>query len=114
MNEKQCRKLIYARAEQQCERCGNTNRGLTVHHRIKRSQGGQWTPQNCVLLCGHGTTPHGCHSRAEHEPNAMAKEGYHVRPWQDLGAIPILYRDGETYLLDDRGEMYRVPQLEAS
>ncbi|WP_260763048.1 hypothetical protein [Mycobacterium sp. SMC-4] len=73
---------------------------------MKRSQGGPWTPQNCVMLCGHGTL--GCHGWVEHNPNAAADEGFHVRPWNSPAEVPVLYR-GRWVLLDDLGDTYRIP-----
>lgn len=58
-----------------------------MHHRKKRSQGGLWTPVNIVAVCGHGTA--GCHGWIEHNPNAAAEEGFHVRPWQIPEDTPI-------------------------
>jgi len=58
VNEHKCRQLVYERSEQVCERCCRNGPYLSVHHRLKRGQGGGWTPQNCVLLCGTGTS--GC------------------------------------------------------
>lgn len=104
MNERTCRRIVKDRADHRCERCGInwSGWGLTLHHRVKRSQGGPWTPQNCVILCGHGTTPRGCHSWAEHHPNDAEREGFHVRPWNDPAEIPILRR-GQQVLLDAVG-----------
>lgn len=65
-----------------------------MHHRKKRSQGGQWDPINIVALCGHGTA--GCHGWVEHNPNKAADQGWHVRPWRDPADIPVLYH-GKTW-----------------
>ena len=101
--EKKCRDLTKARADEYCERCGvhASVRGLTLHHRVKRSQGGPWTTQNCVMLCGHGTI--GCHGWVEHNPDDAEKQGFHVRPWNDPAEIPILRR-GLLALLDGAGD----------
>lgn len=58
-----------------------------MHHRKKRSQGGPWSLDNIVHVCGHGTV--GCHGWIEHNPNAAHFEGYHVRPWEEPSSIPI-------------------------
>src|SRR5690349_19712874 len=79
---------IAERAGWLCERCGNP--GESVHHRKKRSQGGGWTWENLVFLCGTGTT--GCHGWIEHHANAAEKEGFHVRPWQKPEDIELRYR----------------------
>lgn len=99
MNEKTARRIVNERADGFCERCGRY--GTTIHHRKKRSQLGRWSPQNCVALCGHGTT--GCHGFAEHHPNAAHAEGFHVRPWEDETQIPIRHCTGRRVLLDEVG-----------
>lgn len=103
MNERTCRQIVNDRANAFCERCGvhASVRGLTTHHRVKRSQGGGWSPQNCVRLCGHGTA--GCHGWVEHNPNAAEEEGFHVRPWNDPATTPVLYRDDWVVLDPDGG-----------
>lgn len=103
MSEKSCREVVYKRAEYMCERCTNVSRGLTVHHRLKRSHGGRWDVSNCVLLCGSGTTPYGCHSFCEHYPDKAATEGFHVRPWENPAEIPVLWRGTGLVLLTDDG-----------
>lgn len=107
MKERECRTIVKARANHNCERCyiHETIQGLTLHHRIKRSQGGPWLPSNCVMLCGHGTA--GCHGWVEHNPDDANAEGFHVRPWQPLSTA-VLYR-GYWCLLDDSGGFTRVP-----
>ncbi|ALA48482.1 HNH endonuclease [Mycobacterium phage Lolly9] len=100
--EAACRRLIKPRSEGFCERCtawGN----LTLHHRKKRSQGGLWTADNCVLLCGHGTT--GCHGWIEHHPDLAEAQGWHVRPWQEPSEVPVLWRGNEWVLLTPEGTM---------
>jgi 5-methylcytosine-specific restriction endonuclease McrA len=111
VNEKTCRRIVRERPEDECEYCAVNaqTRGLTVHHRKKRSQGGEWTATNCVVLCGHGTTPNGCHSWVEHHPNDAADVGLHVRPWQTPALIPV-FRQGEWVLLDDHGDYLPVPR----
>lgn len=103
MKERECRRIVKERAHDRCERCGvhASVRGLTTHHRKKRSQGGPWLPSNCVQLCGHGTTPKGCHCWVEHNPNDAEWEGFHVRPWNDPAATPVLYRGVLSALSDD-------------
>lgn len=103
MSEASCRRAVMERAERMCERCWNVTRGVTIHHRRKRSQGGGWDISNCVALCGHGTTMGGCHSWVEANPNAAEEEGWHVRPWGDAATTPVLYRGRWALLLPDGG-----------
>ena len=72
-----------------CERCARWS-VLTLHHRMKRGQGGTWSPANCVMVCGDGTR--GCHGWIEGHPDAAAEEGFHVRPWEDPAAREVLIR----------------------
>lgn len=104
MKESQCRQVTYTRSGRLCERCcrgGSTS----LHHRKKRGQGGKWDPENCVILCGTGTT--GCHGWCEANPNAAEGEGFHVRPWQNPAEIPVKYR-GQFALLTPDGEVEYV------
>lgn len=102
-NEKWCRQIVCDRSNGLCERCGR--QGHSVHHRRKRSQGGPWTPSNCVMLCGDGVQ--GCHGWVEHHPNAANDEGFHVRSFQDEYEVPV-YRWGRWVLLDDDGNIEEV------
>jgi hypothetical protein len=95
------RGLVFARAGGRCERCG-AGFNLSYHHRLKRSQGGDWVPQNIVLVCGSGTT--GCHGWIEHNPDRAGRDGWHVRPWEDPEDIPIKLHRSEWYVLTPDGE----------
>lgn len=105
MSEKKCREIVRDRSEGFCERCSRGT-ALTVHHRKKRSQGGGWTPDNCVALCGHGTA--GCHGWCEHHPNAAALEGFHVRPWELPDKVPVYWRKSRWVLLLENGGVVDV------
>lgn len=74
--------------------------GQSVHHRRKRSQGGKWTPGNCVHVCGDGVN--GCHGFFEHHPNAARAEGFHVRGYENEYEVPV-YIFGELVFLKDDG-----------
>lgn len=100
MNEKQCREVVKERSEGFCERCCRSGY-LTMHHRKKRGQGGPWSPENIVAVCGSGTT--GCHGWIEHNPDNAAVEGFHVRPWQDPSEVPLLRRGSDLVLLTKTG-----------
>lgn len=74
-----CRPIVYARAGlgmvemARCERCGASG-PLSMDHIRNRSQGGDWSPSNIVVLCGDGTT--GCHGWKTHHADAARAEGY--------------------------------------
>lgn len=93
-NEKKTREIVLERSEGRCEMC-NQRKYLTVHHRKKRSHQGPWSPDNCLALCGSGTT--GCHGWVESHPNDAHATGFHVRPWEDFAAKPVLLH-GKTWV----------------
>jgi len=72
-----------------------------MHHRKKRSQGGTWTPECIVAVCGTGTT--GCHGWIESNPAESDLSGFHVRPWEDPATKPVLIHGMFWFLL---GEEY--------
>jgi len=62
MITKKIRQLVIARAGGLCEVCRTRGdfRGLAIHHKIKRSQGGKHELNNLILLCGrHHAKGHG-------------------------------------------------------
>ncbi|AEJ94029.1 HNH endonuclease [Mycobacterium phage JuicyJay] len=109
MNEKQCREIVRNRADDLCERCGSGG-GLTLHHRRNRSQmpkSRHWEVANASYLCGDGTR--GCHGWATVNPRAAAKEGWHVKPWEEPADIPVRYR-GEWVLLREDGSIGMIDE----
>lgn len=88
MGEKRCKEVVAERAQGLCELCGNRSSYVSYHHRLKRSQGGQWNPENVVRVDGSGTTL--CHGQIEANPNDAADIGFHVRPWEKPEDKPIL------------------------
>lgn len=99
--EAKTRKILTARSGGLCERCG-IRPAESVHHRLKRSQGGPWSASNCVHICGDGTRF--CHGFAEHNATAAHVEGLHVRPWETPAESWFLYR-GQWVLLADDGSV---------
>lgn len=60
---------------EECVLCGNVE--FSIHHFLKRSQGGDDVRENLTALCGHGTA--GCHGRVEaSEEEACRALGVHV------------------------------------
>lgn len=104
MNERQCRALVYERADGRCEICGGVGPVMSYHHRKKRShlpKGHHWDdPSNVVYVDGSGTTGH--HGWIESNPSAAAEIGFHVRPWETPSSVPIKV-DGTWYLLLPNG-----------
>ena len=62
MIPRKIRQQVYDRAKNLCEVCRSRGdfRGLAIHHKIKRSQGGKHELNNLILLCGrHHAKEHG-------------------------------------------------------
>ena len=62
MITKKLRQQVYDRAGGLCEVCRGPGdfRGLAIHHKVKRSQGGKDELINLILLCGrHHAEAHG-------------------------------------------------------
>lgn len=100
MSEQACRALVNSRAGGRCERCGGI--GQSYHHRLKRSQGGEWDCSNIVLVCGHGTK--GCHGWIEDHPDAAERDGWHVRPWEDPEEVGVKLLRSHWVLLLPNGD----------
>lgn len=76
MRETEARAIVRQRSGGQCEMAVPgvcQGRAAGVHHRVKRSQGGAWSPSNLIDACGSGTT--GCHGWAESHPSQAHEEG---------------------------------------
>lgn len=83
-DEKLCREVVTERCGGNCERCGKGGQ-VTMHHRKKRGQGGPWTPENIVAVCGDGTR--GCHGWIEANPKLAHETGWSVKPWENEADI---------------------------
>ena len=60
---------------EECVLCGRIE--FSIHHILKRSQGGDDVSANLIPLCGHGTA--GCHGRVEaSEEEACRALGVHI------------------------------------
>lgn len=103
--EKRTRRIVNLRSGGEehfglCERCGSHGGalGTSVHHRKNRSQGGAWSPENCVVLCGSGTT--GCHGWVTVNPLAARAEGFVVRSFEDEALVQCRTFSGWVFLGD--------------
>lgn len=96
--EKETRRIVAERSDGVCEICYG-NRGTNMHHRKNASQGGRWTPENIMHLCGSGTT--GCHGWVTVNPWMANKLGFSVKRWQDPAEVPIQFGDSQYFLLPD-------------
>lgn len=78
------RSIVYARSQGRCEVC--TRPAHSVHHRVKRGQGGTWDPTNLLHVCGDGTRY--CHGWVEANPAHAVALGLWVRTGDDPARVP--------------------------
>lgn len=75
-----------------------------MHHRLKRGQGGRWSPANLLDACGSGTT--GCHGYTEAHPTWAKEKGYWLTPDQEPTEVAVHMRwmnERSWWMLDDTG-----------
>jgi len=96
VNEKLCRRLVQERSNSVCEMC-SIARAAEVHHRKNRSQGGRWTPSNCLHLCTK------CHRYVTTHPQAAREQGWAVPSYADPAKAPVWVAWREFVFLDDHG-----------
>lgn len=110
MGETKARAIVRERSGGMCEMglphiCLRHAAG--VHHRVKRGQGGPWTPSNLLDACGSGTT--GCHGWAESHPTLAFEEGISLHRGDDPAAISVHMRwanQRSWWFLDDEGLLH--------
>ena len=91
------RKAVYRRDHWRCALC-DSERGIQVHHVIRRSQGGTNYPHNLITLCwkchavAHGAMPPGyealppaevAQACVEYVADLYAEEGLLWNPWEE-------------------------------
>lgn len=116
MSEQSCRGQVAERSGGFCEvRFTATGicRGMgeSMHHRRKRSQGGEWVPSNILHVCGHGTI--GCHGYIEANPATARRLGLWLFAGQEPSTTPVkLQFRGITgwFILDDTGSLRWLSQ----
>lgn len=96
---------VLARDGGKCMSCGDPlcgRRGIeySLHHRKRRSQGGDNRKSNLVSLCGHGTS--GCHGFVHSEIARARQAGFLLRSTENPAEVPVEHYAG-TRLLDDEG-----------
>lgn len=74
--ESRGRRIVRERSGGWCEVCG-LRRAESMSHRISKSRGGSWAPQNLIHTCGDGTR--GCHGWFEANPLWAGEGGWHIR-----------------------------------
>ena len=98
MNERKCREVVYARSNSVCEMCGGA-RATEAHHRMNRSQGGKWTPENCLHLCSKD------HRYVTEHPQVAREQGWAVPSHGDPATTPVWFAWRGWVFLDDTGHI---------
>lgn len=57
--------------------CGTTELGISLHHLVPKSLGGDDVADNVIPLCGHGTL--GCHGAVEDHPRGWEEIAGRIR-----------------------------------
>lgn len=109
------RNAIWLRDNGSCVRCGVSLAGTrgSYQHRRARGMGGSSDPLtgsvvNGVLMCGHATSPDGCHHWAESHPSEALQYGYRVPQGGDPALFPILVHGRGWVLLSALGDYLDV------
>jgi hypothetical protein len=79
--ERAARKTVKARSQNVCEIHGD-HPGTDMHHRLNRSQSGQWSPDNLLHLC------HAVHMEITVSPKRAMEQGWTVRSGRNPANVP--------------------------
>lgn len=107
------RKVCWKRDAGRCVKCGATLwPSYSLHHRRARGMGGSRRldtngPANLIYLCGHGTSPDGCHAWVESKRTEAYLCGLLVHQAHNPADVAVLTWRGWLMLTDDGGY---VPQ----
>lgn len=97
IEERRARRLVRERSNGVCEKCDRAC-ATEFQHRVRRSQGGQWTASCGLHLC------HKCHTWITRHPDqARIQGGWHLRRGDDPLLSPVLLALRGWVLLNDRG-----------
>lgn len=104
------RQIVLERDGHCCVVCGRYIGPLddySLQHRRARGMGGSKRPDtnlpaNLVTLCGHATSPDGCHARVESHRDQARAHGLTLTQSQDPTQIPVHTHRG-WLLLDNEG-----------
>lgn len=101
------KRLVWARDEGHCVRCGTAVWEGDVHHRRPRGMGTAlrtwWANHHSNLLL----LDRSCHDWIEANREESLAAGWLIPPGEEPWAVPVAYYDGVRYLLHD--EDYRTP-----
>jgi hypothetical protein len=85
-DERSTREAVPSRSGGICEFCG-LQRATELHHRKNRSQGGEWSPANCLHLCAK------CHRKVTVNPDWARSLGLSVKSTEDPEKVPVTRND---------------------
>lgn len=102
MNERKARAILYERSGHVCEMCGRA-RATNAHHRRNRSQGGRWSPENLLHVCGTGATK--CHGLITCNPAIAKERGWSVSAYADPAETPVWLANRGWHLLKADGSI---------
>lgn len=100
MNERLARRLVRERSGGICEVCAIAY-ATNFHHRKNRSQGGRWTPENGLDVCGSGST--GCHGFITANPKLSYEYGWAVRSRMNPELVAVRLAGRGWTFLDSTG-----------
>lgn len=100
--EKAAKKVVRARSQGICERCGRA-RAAQMHHRVKA--GRVWRASNLMHVCGLGNYS-GCHGEIEQNPTVSKEQGWWLLPNQDPARSPVWFAGRGRVFLSDDGAIY--------
>ena len=104
------KRLVVDRSGSRCEICNlalfDADLGWlaphSFHHRQPRGMGGSKseanTPDRLLLLCGHATTPGGCHTLVESQRALAYANGWLVKHPTDPATVPVVLFAGRLFL----------------
>lgn len=110
--------LVLERDNFSCSICGMGVSGVrgvdwSIHHRLRRSQGGTHAASNLVLLCGNGTQGH--HGVVHGAPKGAREGGFLVPLRGNPLEVPMLHiAYGGRVLLTDDGRAIRLGERGAA
>ena len=98
--------IVFERAGNYCESCGQSCGEFALHHRKLRSQGGKDEPANLIA------THHACHNlgtKSIHiNPTKSIQMGWIVPSWAEPSEFPLTLSDGRKVLLDNEGNYLEI------
>lgn len=106
---KKVRDIIFERANDHCEVCGQ-DRPQQLHHRRPRGHGGTKRPETNYPSNGLAVSTHCHHTIVEANPELARDRGWKVPQYLNPADVPVLRHGSEWVLLRDDGLVFQPPQ----